>query len=592
LTATYAIGIDLGTTNCAIAATPLSADQPAPAAGDLPQIIAAGEVASESLLPSFLYVPAAEELAPGALDLPWKKDAPNAVGRFARDRGASSPLRLVSSAKSWLCHAGVDRRKPILPWGAPDDVAQVSPVNASAQYLQHLRAAWDEAHPDAPLAEQDLVLTVPASFDAVARDLTAEAARDAGLPEGLRLLEEPQAALYAWLADQGAAWRKQLVVGDVILVCDIGGGTTDFSLISVHEEDGALNLERIAVGEHILLGGDNMDLALAYGVRARLEAEGKKLDDWQMRALTHGCRAAKEGLLSDESKDTWPLVVPSRGRKLIGGSIKTELTRDELSKLLLEGFLPETAAADRPQKPRRMGLATMGLPYASDAGITRHLAAFLGKDGLPRGDGHSFVHPTAILFNGGVTRSPVVRDRLRSILGAWLEAEGGSAPKVLEGGHPDLAVSRGAACYAHSRAKGGMRIKGGTARAYYVGVERSELAVPGVPPRLDALCIAPFGMEEGADAELDETFGLYLGETAAFRFFSSSERREDAVGAVVSPDELEELAPIETTLEGDAETMVPVHLHAQVTELGTLELAAVQQEGEGRWKLSFDVRVE
>lgn len=592
-TATFAIGIDLGTTNCALAATPLGTDQPAAATFSVPQTLAPGEVRAESLLPSFLYVPAKEELAADALDLPWQKGLDVAIGRFAQDKGASTPTRLVSSAKSWLCHAGVDRRGAILPWDAPDDIARLSPLAASAQYLSHLKAAWDAAHPDAPLSSQQVVLTVPASFDAVARELTVEAARQAGLPEDLRLLEEPQAALYAWLADQGPEWRKQLNVGDVILVVDIGGGTTDFSLIAVREDGGSLELERIAVGDHILLGGDNMDLALAYAVRARLEQEGKKLDDWQMRALTHGCRAAKEGLLSDDTKKSWPLVVPGRGSKLIGGTIKTELARDELDRILLDGFLPQAAASERPTAPRRLGLSTMGLPYASDAGITRHLAAFLGKEGLPKAEGQSFVHPTALLFNGGVTRSPVIQSRIESILNGWLAAEGAPAAQTLTGADPDHAVGRGAAVYAHSREKGGVRIKGGTARTYYVGIERAELAVPGIPPRVDALCVAPFGMEEGSEVELPETFGLHLGETAAFRFFGSSERREDGVGAVVGPDELEELAPIETALGGDAGALVPVRLHARVTEVGTLELSAVQQDDASkRWQLSFNVRVE
>lgn len=590
--ATYAIGIDLGTTNCALAASPLSGDQPAPSPFEVTQVIAPGEVRPEGLLPSFLYLPAPDELPPEALDLPWAPGEGVAVGRFARERGASAPARLVSSAKSWLCHPGVDRRADILPWGAPEGVPRLSPLDASARYLRHLKAAWDAAHPGEPLDQQEVVLTVPASFDAVARDLTVEAAKKAGLPEDLRLLEEPQSALYAWLADQGPEWRKQLELGDVILVCDIGGGTTDFSLIAVREEEGSLELERIAVGEHILLGGDNMDLALAYTVKARLEAEGKKLDDWQMRALTHGCRAAKEALLSDDTKDKWPLVVPGRGSKLIGGTLKTELSRAELEATLLEGFFPKVDADARPQAARRLGLSTMGLPYASDAGITRHLAAFLGREGLERKGGHAFVHPTAILFNGGVTRSPVLRDRIESILTGWLEQDGGKAPKVLEGADPDLAVGRGAACYAHARQKGGLRIKGGTARAYYVGVERAELAVPGIPPQVDALCIAPFGMEEGSEVELPETFGLHLGETAAFRFFGSGVRREDDVGSVVDPGELEELAPIETSLEGEAGLLVPVKLHARVTEVGTLELSAVQDGNGRRWKLSFDVRVE
>ncbi len=587
----YAIGIDLGTTNCALAAAEVAEGAPAPEAFAVPQVIHPGEVRPQPLLPSFLYLPSATELPEGALALPWHAGGNDAVGRFAQERGAATPTRMVSSAKSWLSYAGVDRRAEILPWEAPDEVPKVSPLTASARYLHHLRAAWDAEHPGAPLAEQDLVLTVPASFDAVARELTVEAALAAGLPD-LRLLEEPQAALYAWLADRGASWRDQLSVGDTILVCDVGGGTTDFSLICVREIEGTLELERIAVGDHILLGGDNMDLALAWTVRMRLEQQGTRIDDWQMRGLTYSCRVAKEAMFEDPERQEHPLVIPGRGSRLVGGTIRAELSRFELDSTLLEGFFPVVGPDERPAVPRKLGLTTLGLPYASDAGITRHLAAFLGRDGLPRGEGHSLTHPTALLFNGGVTRSAIVRDRICRILGFWAESEGGSAPRVLEGGHPDLAVSRGAAYYAQMRAQGGVRIKGGTARAYYIGVERAMLAVPGIPPRVDALCVAPFGMEEGSEVELPEPFGLVVGEPASFRFFGSSERRADTVGSVAHPADLEELSPIETVLDGQAGQVVAVKLRAAVSAVGTLELSAVDTDSGKRWRLSFDVRVE
>ncbi|MCA9524922.1 MAG: Hsp70 family protein [Myxococcales bacterium] len=591
--ASFAVGIDLGTTNTALSAVPLGVEDAVPGVFPLPQVVQPGELREEPLLPSFLYLPADAELPPGSIDLPWYPNARAVVGRFARDRGAGSPARLVSSAKSWLSHAGVDRRAAILPWGAPGEVPRVSPLEASARYLAHVVAAWDEAHPDHPLYDQDVVLTVPASFDAVARELTAEAAQLAGLGENLRLLEEPQAALYAWLADRGPRWRDDVTVGDVILVCDIGGGTTDFSLIAVTSDSGSLELERVAVGDHILLGGDNMDLALAYTVRRRMEADGNALDDWQMRALTHGCRAGKEALFGDASLDAWPLVVPGRGSRLIGGTLRTELTREELTRVLLDGFFPVVGSDARPQAPRRLGLTSLGLPYAHDAGMTRHLAAFLGREGLDRRvPGRSLVHPTAVLFNGGVTRSPLIRDRIMDVLTAWCVDDGGQAPKVLDGDQPDLAVSRGAAWYARVRREGGLRIRGGTARSYYVGVERAELAVPGIPPQVDALCIAPFGMEEGSEVTLPELFGLFVGEPAAFQFFGSSTRRSDEVGTVVDPRELEELSPIETTLAGEDTGVVPVRLHARVTEVGTLDLSAVAEADARRWRLSFNVRVE
>ncbi len=584
-----AIGIDLGTTNCALAYAEPGDALPVPLA--VPQIIEAGELSERSLLPSFLYVPAQGQLPAEALRLPWDPEARDVVGAFARAQGASTPVRLVSSAKSWLSYAGVDRHGAILPWGAPDEVPRVSPVEASARYLTHLRAAWQAARPDAPLSEQDVVLTVPASFDAVARELTTEATGLAGFQQPPLLLEEPQAALYDWVAQHGEDWRKEVAVGDVLLVVDIGGGTSDFSLICVREAGGALELERVAVGDHILLGGDNMDLALAYAVRIRLEAEGTTLDDWQMRALTHGCRAAKEALLGDDPPEEHPLVIPGRGSKLIGGTLRTTVTRAELDKLLLDGFFPEVSVDAQLQAPRRAGLTALGLPYPSDAAMTRQLAAFLRRSGEARGsDGHTFVHPTAILFNGGVTRSPMIRDRIVSVIRAWTEAEGGIAPRVLQAADAELAVCRGAAYYARVRREGGIRIRGGTVQSYYVGIERAELAVPGIPPRIDAVCVAPFGMEEGSEVQLDQAFGLVLGEPVSFQFFGSAARKDDAVGATVDPAEVTELAPIETTLEGTAGQVVQVHLHARVTEVGTLELSAVEEVSGQRWKLSFDVR--
>jgi molecular chaperone DnaK (HSP70) len=586
---TYAIGIDLGTTNCALSFT-TSADAP-PQALPLPQVVAPGEVAPRTLMPSFLYLPAEAQFPPGSLSLSWYPNARDVVGELARSQGASTPGRLVSSAKSWLSHAGVDRRGEILPWQAPEGVPRVSPLQASARYLGHLRAAWEHAHPDAPLDEQEVVLTVPASFDPVARELTLEAAALAGFDEPPRLLEEPQAALYAWVAQRGAAWRNEVAVGDVILVVDIGGGTTDFSLIAVREEEGTLQLERVAVGDHILLGGDNMDLALAYAVRARMETEGTALDDWQLRALMHSCRAGKEALLGEGAPEAFPLVIPGRGSKLIGGTLRAELRRAELDAVLLDGFFPEVSADARPQTPRRLGLTTLGLPYPADAAITRHLAAFLGR---AAGAGAGFACPTAILFNGGVTRSPMIRERIVGIVSRWAAAEGRAAPKVLEGADAELAVSHGAAYYALARREGGVRIRGGTVQAYYVGIERAELAVPGIPPRVDAVCVAPFGMEEGTEVALPQPFGLVVGEPVSFQFFGSSTRRDDEVGTVATPAQLTELAPIETTLEppeGQPEgQVVQVRLHARVTEVGTLELSAVEDGAERRWKLSFDVR--
>lgn len=587
---TCAVGIDLGTTHCALA-WKLPGDA-APEPFLISQVIAPGEVSARPLLPSFLYAPAEGELASGALSLPFlSEEPPSSVGEFARSKGATTPARLVSSAKSWLCHAGVDRKSGILPWGAPEGVPKISPVAASAEYLRHMRLAWDAAHPEAPLSDQEVVLTIPASFDAVARELTLEAAEQAGFAQPPRLLEEPQAALYDWVAQSAGAWRDEVKVGERILVVDVGGGTTDFSLIAVAENEGSLELARVAVGNHILLGGDNMDLALAYTVRAKLEAEGKKLDDWQMQALTHGCRAAKEALLAEEPPESVPLVIPGRSSRLIGGTLRTQLSFEQLKSVVLDGFLPLVGAEARPQAARRVGLQTLGLPYASDAGITRHLAEFLGRS-VGSEEGGTAPFPTAVLFNGGVMRSPVVKERVLSLLGEWAKAAGQTAPVALSGTDAELAVSRGAAYFAQACRDGGLKIRSGTAQSHYIGIERAELAVPGIPPRVDAVCVAPFGMEEGAEVQLEQSFGLVLGEPVSFRFLASTERQSDAVGQVVEPSELVELSPLETTMEGTPGEVVEVRLQARVTEVGTLEIAAAEVKSERRWKLSFNIRVE
>ena len=576
----HSIGIDLGTTNTALAYAPLSDDKVAPAAFLIEQVTNAGEHQPQGLLPSFMYLPSDVELPPGSLALPWDATRSFCVGAFARDRASAVPGRVVSSAKSWLCHPGVDRRSAILPVQAPDDLAKLSPVDVSARILAHLVEAWGQAHPDQPLTSQDVVLTVPASFDAVARALTEEAAKQAGF-ESLTLLEEPQAALYAWVAQSGDAWRKRVAVGDLILVVDIGGGTTDLSLIEVKDDAGNLTLARVAVGDHILLGGDNMDLALAYRLKAKLEAEGKALDDWQLRALMFACRSAKEQLLDPASKvkDQAPVAIAGRGSKLVGGTIRTELSRAELDETLLQGFFPEVEASARPAQQRRAGLQTLGLPYAQDAGITRHLAAFL--------DGRK---PTRVLYNGGVTKSALLRERITGILNGWLP----QPIDVLDSADLDLAVAMGAAYYGRARAGKGLRIKGGASRAYYVGIERAEPSVPGLAPRVDAICIAPLGMEEGTEVELPMELGLVVGEPATFRFFSSTTRTADVVSSSVDPvkAELLEVAPIETTLEGPSGAVLPVKLHARVTEVGTLELSAVESSSKKRHKLEFNIRVE
>ena len=598
------VGIDLGTTNCALAHLPLGGEEAEePAIHPIPQVIQPGEVSTRSLLPSFMYLAGEHELPEGSLDLPWAAGRSFCAGAFAREQGAKVPGRLVSSAKSWLCHTGVSRRDAILPWKAADGVPRLSPVDASARYLEHLAAAWGEGS----LADERVVLAVPASFDASARDLTVEAAAAAGLPAPV-LLEEPQAALYAWIGATRGAWRKQVKVGDVILVCDVGGGTTDLSLIAVSEEAGDLALTRVAVGEHILLGGDNMDLALAHQVRSRMAREGTRLDGWQFLELGHACRAAKEAILSNNVVQKLPVSIAGRGSKLVGGTIRAEVLRAEAEQVLLEGFFPHVGVDARPREARGLGLAEWGLEYAADAAITSHLAAFLARHAGALADvtdrasdaaeAAGFAMPTAVLFNGGVFRSILLRERVMGILNSWLEASG--APPARELGARDMeqAVALGGATYAWVREGQGLRIRGGLGHAYYVGVESAMPAIPGMPPPVEGVCVAPLGMEEGSDTELPgRDFGLVVGRPTEFRFFSSAARRGDRVGTTVESwdldAELGEMPPLMTVLEAEGRegTLVPVRLQSSVTEVGTLQLWCVERDGPGRWKLEFDVRM-
>ena len=597
----YVVGIDLGTTNSALAfADTKDAGMDAPPAIQsmpIPQVVAAGDVGDRPVLPSFLYLPASKEFPAGSLDLPWAKGAERVVGSFAREHGAKVPGRLVGSAKSWLSHTGVDRKAPILPWNAASDVEKVSPVAASTAYLVHLRDAWNAKIAgkvaDDRLERQDVLLTVPASFDAAARELTVEAARAAGL-EKVTLLEEPQAAFYAWLANEGDGWRKRVKVGDLLLVCDVGGGTTDFTLISVTDRSGDLELVRVAVGEHILLGGDNMDLALAYAVAATLPNGMEGLDSAQRVGLGYACRAAKEALFGGSAKASAPVSVLGRGSKVIGGSIKTELTRSTLNAVLLDGFFPKCAPTDAPERGRRVGLTEIGLPYAADPAITRHLARFLNRQAGSLHAQTSAVHPSAVLFNGGVFKAGELRSRVVETLGSWA----GKDVPALASNDLDLAVAHGAAYYGLVRRGKGVRIRGGVPRAYYVGIESSAPAVPGVAPPLKALCVVPMGMEEGTECDVPgPEFGLVVGEPAEFRFLGSTTRRDDKPGAILerwAPEEVQELDPLETVLgasEGSAEgDTVPVRLHAHVTEVGTLDLWCQSTRGDRRWKLEYNVR--
>lgn len=549
------LGIDLGTTNCAVARAEQTGvgdagvDNTGVEVLGILQLVNPGEVRAEPLFPSSLYLPGPSEFAPGALALPWDENPPYLTGELAKKRGAENPSRLVHSAKSWLAVAG--------------DMPHLSAVEATRAYLAHLR----DATPD--FDTHNILITVPASFDAAARDLTLQAAQQAGYPTPV-LLEEPQAAFYAWL-ERHPDWRERIRPGALILVIDIGGGTTDFTLIRVTDQSGDLILERIAVGEHILLGGDNMDLALARAV----EADMPKLDAAQLHALWQRCRVAKEKLLAPGSTQAEePVTILGRGTGLVAGSLKGVLRRATLEQVLLDGFLPPAEATDVPVLPRRAALQEVGLPYASDPAITRHLAAFL------RGQ-----QPTHVLFNGGVLNAPLVRERLLSVLNSWLPAP----VEVLSGEDLMHAVARGAAYYGLARQGRGIRIRGGVPRTYYLGIESSMPAVPGFPAPMKALTVVPFGLEEGSAVALPKyEFALRTGEPAEFRFFSSTTRKDDQPGDLLDPipPGVEELAPMEVTLSG---APARVSLEAQVTETGMLEIYCVAASGE-RWKLEFNVR--
>jgi hypothetical protein len=606
----FIVGIDLGTTNSALAYCKRAGglENARIDVDAIPQIINPNEVADRTLLPSFLYIPGDLDFPKGSLSLPWDAAPEFVIGELARKRGAENPGRLVASAKSWLSYAAANRTAPILPWQAPEEVSKLSPVEVSSRYLQHLRTAWD-AHRGADgkghsLEEQDVLLTVPASFDEEARELTRRAAEQAGL-QRVTLLEEPQAAFYAWLESQGDAWRKRIKVGDLVLVCDVGGGTTDFSLITVSEENGDLALKRVAVGEHILLGGDNMDLALARLLQQKLEAEGHRIDTYQLQVLWHQCRSAKEHLFEHPKSQKQDVTLLGKGRKLVGGTIKTELLREELNRILVEGFFPKVGSDEMPVRRRRIGFQELGLPYAADAAITKHLARFLLQQvqnspeaGNIRRGRSGLACPTHVLFNGGVMKAAVLRERLVGVLNSWLtkeEFEPLGEANVLD--TPDLehAVARGAAYYGRARRGQGVRIRSGVSRTYYIGIESAMPAVPGMEAPLKALCVAPFGMEEGTEAVVpDREFGLVVGEPAEFRFLSSTIRKQDHVGDLLENwgGEIEELSPLEVTLtlEGQHGSVLPVRLESRVTEIGTLELWCASRDGTNRWKLELNIR--
>jgi len=542
----YLIGIDLGTTNSALAYVDA---QTAPRTGkpniqtfQVPQLVNARELGRKPLLPSFLYLPGAHDLTPGATKLLWNESPPDVIGEFARNHGGRIPGRLVTSAKSWLCHSGVDRTAPLLPWAAPPELQRLSPLEVSARYLRHLVAGWNHFQAksdDERLEKQAVVLTVPASFDDVARNLTMEAAKIAGM-ENVTLLEEPQAAFYCWLALHPGNEIGQLKPGMLCLVVDVGGGTSDFSLIRAGEQGGELSFIREAVGDHLLLGGDNMDLAIAKAVEAKLPGAGK-LDAAQYGTLVQACRNAKESLLRPDPPPSVSVTIMGRGRSVIGGAMNAQVTPDDVRSILFNGFFPKTPRDAEPQRGARAGLHEMGLPFVNDPAVTRHLAQFL-RQHLRSPEHPDRTAPDSILFNGGVFQPMVLQQRLLEVMAAWYDSPAKPwKPLVLTNPSLDLAVAWGAASYAWLRHIGGRRIGGGIPRSYYIGVSSDGQAkdASSESDKVAVLCVAPHGLEEGAGVELREpVLELALGQPVQFPLFTSTVRSDDKPGELltVSPD--------------------------------------------------------
>lgn len=593
----YIVGIDLGTTNSAVGFVDTERPEWSVETFLISQLIAPGEVHQRETLPSFHYQAARQEFPPGSLRLPWdSQDRETAVGIFAREQGKLVPGRVIESAKSWLCHPGVDRTSGLLPWQGAPDVPRLSPVEASAAYLGHLREAWNHAHPQHPLEQQDVVLTLPASFDEVARELTIAAARLAGLPKVI-LIEEPQAAFYAWISAHPDNWDQLVSPGQNILVCDIGGGTSDFTLIRVRSQgQEQVQFHRVAVGEHLILGGDNLDLALAHHLERKLCGDGK-LEPRQWGSLVRICRHAKEVLLGEDALESYSLTLPGAGSRLIGGGLQVSLSREEARQILLEGFFPFVQLEDHPHK-KSSGFQEFGLPYAADPAATRHLARFLQthcRAGLELDEVGS-TRPDAVLFNGGVFTSPLIQQRMSDSIQRWFhQGEQGWSPQILHNERHDLAVARGAAYYGMVRRGIGVRIAAGLPRTYYMGVGVTSAERSGMDS-IQALCLMPAGAEPGTEVHLtDYPFHLTISTPVEFPLFHSSLRLTDRPGSVspIEREQLTPLPPIRTVLRSRKEKQgaeIAVHLHARLTEIGTLQVWCSEIDGKRTWQLQFDIR--
>ncbi|HZZ02290.1 Hsp70 family protein [Paraburkholderia sp.] len=613
----YSVGIDLGTSNTVLAYAAAGSQEIR--VFEIDQLVSLGEVAARPLLPSVRYHAAPGELSAGDLQLPWRvaesstdgaENQSVVIGRLARALGGQVPGRLVASAKSWLSHASVDRTAPILPWGAADDVRKVSPVEASASYLAHVRAAWNQRFPDAPLEAQDVVLTVPASFDEGARALTVEAARIAGLPT-LRLLEEPQAAFYDWLFHHRERLATELSDTRLVLICDVGGGTTDLTLIEVHMRDGEPELTRIGVGNHLMLGGDNMDLALAHRVEARLPQPGNertRLSAASLSQLVERCRGAKEQLLGPHAPESASITLLGAGSKLIGGARTAQVTREEVEQIIVDGFFPAVASNERPGRPRG-AIVEFGLPYATDAAVTRHIAAFLSRFAAQsrkalgsspvspdtgEGQDEPLPVPDTLLLNGGVFRAEALTQRLSSTLSAWR----GEPLNVLHNDNPDVSVARGAVAYALARTGHAPKIGGGSARSYFLVLDEAGNGERDAEPVQRGICLLPRGTEEGHEIRIeDHTFALRLGHPVRFHLASSSADTVYRPGdlADLTQGDFVRLPPIATIVQprGASATRgeTAVQIATSLTEVGTLEVHCIELDNPAqRWLLEFQLR--
>jgi molecular chaperone DnaK (HSP70) len=602
----FIIGIDLGTTNSAVSFVDLQSTVSKKRKISLfkvPQLTGAGEISRLLVLPSFYYIPGKYDISKEAIHIPWQKtsnlfiDPKSFVGAFARDHGVKVPARLVSSAKSWLCHQNVDRRSRILPWGAGDEVAKVSPVEAAAAYLGHIKDAWNSTRgddEDAYLENQIIIVTVPASFDEVARDLTVEAASLCGL-KNVTLLEEPLAAFYSWLIRHESDWHQHVSTGQLILVCDVGGGTTDFTLITLKEVDGNPRFERIAVGDHLILGGDNIDLALARRLEIQLGREQKSLGGDRWKALCHQCRQAKEIILNGD-KEQCKITLMGEGSRLIADTMSSDLSKKDVEKTILEGFFPIADRKAFKERPLKAGISEFGLPYEQEPAITRHLGWFIDRhrDEIQNGLNRKNPSPDFILFNGGSLKPKLIQDRIREGIKHWFKDDGGKLPDILENSNPDLSVALGASYYGLVKIGKGVRVGSGSARSYYLGVSKNKGDSVSSETK-HAVCLVERGLEEGSLIELkDKKFEVLANQPVVFDIYSSSYRSGDRCGdIVVLDDSLTALPPVQTTVQfgkKGKKTLIPIRIEAAYTEMGTMALWCRSLVSSHKWQLQFQLR--